>query len=64
MDLDDILAELRAERDRLEAAILSLERLGRSGNPARATYPIGRLRAAPTAQTVVTELRICRPAVN
>jgi hypothetical protein len=32
MDLEKVLAELRRERDTIEAAILSLERLGRPGN--------------------------------
>ena len=31
MDLPKIIAELRAERERLESAILALERLKRSG---------------------------------
>ncbi len=31
MDLEKVLAELRNERDALDAAIFSLERLGRTG---------------------------------
>ena len=34
MDLDKVLAELRNERDAIDAAIFSLERLGRPGKPA------------------------------
>jgi hypothetical protein len=33
MDLEYVLAELRKERDAIEAAIANLERLGRPGNP-------------------------------
>jgi len=34
MDLENVLAALRKERDAIEAAILSLERLSRAGEPA------------------------------
>jgi hypothetical protein len=33
MDLEKVIAELRSERDAIDAAILSLERLGRPGKP-------------------------------
>lgn len=33
MDLEKVLAELRAQRDAIDAAIFSLERLGRPGKP-------------------------------
>jgi len=33
MDLEKVLAELRNERDAIDTAILSLERLGRPGKP-------------------------------
>jgi hypothetical protein len=33
MDLEKVLAEMRHERDAIDAAILSLERLSRPGKP-------------------------------
>jgi hypothetical protein len=39
MDLEKILAELRQQRDQLDMAILSLERLARSRGPRRGRPP-------------------------
>jgi hypothetical protein len=39
MDLERVLAELRKERDAIESAIFSLERLGRSGNTSPGRHP-------------------------
>jgi len=39
MDLEKVLAELRKERDALDQAIISLERLARAGRPAPGRPP-------------------------
>ena len=39
MDLSKIIAELRTERDRLDQAIVALERLSRKNNPRRGRPP-------------------------
>ena len=39
MDIDKILAELRQEREHIDAAIVAFERLARSGGPRRGRPP-------------------------
>lgn len=39
MDLENVIAELRQERDRIHDAVLSLERLARSGRSRRGRPP-------------------------
>lgn len=39
MDLEKVLAELRKERDAIDAAIFSLERLARPGNTSQIRLP-------------------------
>jgi len=52
MDLNKVLAQLRAERDDLDAAILSLERLKqekrRPGRPPKVLSQLKRPKAAPS----------------
>ena len=49
MNITKMIAELRAEKERLDEAILALERLGASSKPKR------RVKLARTAHTVLQE---------
>jgi hypothetical protein len=47
MDLEKVLFQLREERDKIDEAILSLERLDRPGNTSRGR-PLGLAAKSPT----------------
>ena len=62
MDTNRILAELRAERDRIERAIAAIERLNLTGRhsggrpPRAATIPRGRARMSAAARRKLSRL--------